>query len=178
MCYIQRTIHVQDLQRFASCVHGTYLWWNADSPSSNSETGPPSECRPSYLLLRLHPYIHPPRDLRPPCCPPLRLSGFLCQSQTQVTAPSCRCHCCHCCHSCPQAGARPPLSPAGSASQFRCTATRGEMKVGSEEVSGNKEEARRLSRWFIPSSGRKRKGGGGEGGGAGLLADICCCTIL
>lgn len=157
-------------------VQGTYLWWNADSPSSNSETGPLSVCRPSYLLLRLHPCIHPPRDLHPPCCPPLHLSGFLHPTRTLATAPSCRCHCCH---SCPRVRARPPRSPAGSASQFGCATTRGEMKVGSAGVSGNEREARRLSRWFIPPAAREieresaEEGGGGGGGGL-PVADICC----
>lgn len=138
------------MDRPAFCLQSTYLWWSADSPSSNSETGPPLECHLGYLLLHFHPYIHPPRDLRPRCCPPLRLSGSLRPSQTQATALSCRC-----CHNCPLAGARPPLSPAGSASQSGRTATMKEMEVDSEEVSGNEKEAKATEQ-VVYSSGRER----------------------
>lgn len=145
-------------------VHSTYLWWSADFPSSSSETGLPSECRLSFLL-HLRPYIHPPRDSRPPCCPPLRLSGFLRQSRTPATTPSCRC-----CHSCPRAGARPPLNSAGSASN-----------CGPKEkwVVKKVQMKRRWREWAGGYSNVRESAETVEaGGGGGLLADICCTTQL
>lgn len=44
--------------------------------------------------------------------------------------------------------------------------------MGSKEVSGNEEEARRLSRWFIPPAGRERRGGGGGLLSAALFAEV------
>lgn len=125
----------------ASCAQDPYLWWSADSPGSNSETGLPSKCRPSCLLLLLHPYIHPRRDLRPPCYLPLRLPDSLRLTRTPATTRSC-----HCFHSCPQAGARPPPSPAGSASL--CGHTTGRGGRGSKVHSKKREEMKRWwSRW-------------------------------
>lgn len=160
---LQQSVFATDVHGAASCAQDPYLWWSADSPGSNSETGLPSKCRPGCLLL--HPYIHPHRDLRPPCYLPLRLPDSLRLTRTPATTQSCRCF-----HSCPQAGARPPPSPAGSASLCGHTTGRGGSKVHSKK----REEMKRWwSRW-VSFPEKRSRGGGGDGGGGSLPAGICC----